>query len=265
MWNLLLVSLSLAGQTPTIEIVEPRATYGHLGAVRPKGGGVLPGDVVDVSFGVKNLKADENGLSKFSVAIEIRDPKGQVLFGQKPINSVAQNVFGGDIIPTSVTVSIPPNQKPSELNWTITVADRLTDAKTELKGSGKVLPADFGLVRIGTYADAESRVPVAPTGVVGGLIYLNFSAVGFQRDAKEKKPNIEIELKVVDADGKPTLPKAMKATIREDIPSDALQIPLHFALPLNRPGRFTVEVSARCAVSNETSSFSLPVRILPLD
>ena len=32
-----------AGGDGKLEIVNPRATYGHLGAVRPKGKGILPG------------------------------------------------------------------------------------------------------------------------------------------------------------------------------------------------------------------------------
>src|SRR6476659_3927755 len=179
MLNLLLVSLSLAGQSTlgqalALEVSEPRATYGHLGATRPKSGGILPGDIAHFTFGIKNLKLDDQGVAKYSVAIEIRDAKGKLFYEQKPFNTVAQNVFGGDTIPNSASVSIPLTQPPSDLTWKLTVKDRNTDKSVELKGSGKILPADFGLVRVGTFADAESRVPVAPVGVVGGTIYLNF-------------------------------------------------------------------------------------------
>jgi len=179
MLNLLLVSFSLVGQTPALEIVEPRATYGHLGAVRPKGAGMLPGDIGFFTFGIKNLKLDDNGLAKYSVGIEVRDSAGKLFFEQKPFNTIAQNVFGGDTIPNSATISVPLNQPPTDLTWKITVKDRNTDKSVEHKGEGKILPADFGLVRVATFADAESRVPIAPVGVVGGTIYLNFSAVGF--------------------------------------------------------------------------------------
>ena len=265
MFKLLLVSLSLAGQTPALEIVDPRPTLGHLGATRPKGAGLLPGDVADFSFGIKNLKFDENGLAKYSVAIEVRDAKGQIFFEQKPFNSIAQNVFGGDTIPTSASVNIPLKQGPTDLTWKVTVKDRLADKTVELKGEGKVLPADFGLVQVGTFADAESKVAVAPAGVVGGTLYLNFAAVGFKRD-KDKKPDIVIDLKIIDdKTKKPTLAKTMTAKIHNDIPEDIALIPLHFGLTLNRAGSYTIEVSARCALSNETANFSLPVRILPLD
>jgi hypothetical protein len=270
MLNLLLVSLSLTGQTPpgqapALEVSEPRATYGHLGATRPKSGGILPGDVAHFTFGIKNLKLDDQGVAKYSVAIEVRDAKGKLFYEQKPFNTVAQNVFGGDTIPNSASVSVPLTQPPSDLTWKLTVKDRNTDKSVELKGSGKILPADFGLVRVGTFADAESRVPVAPVGVVGGTIYLNFSAVGFGRNAKDKKPDLNVDLKVVDAKGKPTLPKSLNTKIHDDIPADATLIPLQYGLTLNRPGRYIVEISARCAASNKMASVSVPVQILPLD
>lgn len=264
MLNLLLVSLSLAGQTPALEIVDPRPTYGHLGAVRPKGAGLLPGDAAHFTFGVKNLKLDDAGLAKYSVAIEVRDAKGKLFYEQKPFNTIAQNVFGGDTIPNSASVSIPLNQPPTDLHWKITVKDRTTDKAVELKGEGKVLPADFGIVRVGTFADADSNVAIAPVGVVGGTIYLNFSAVNFGR-GKDKKPDLKFDLKVLDEAGKPTLAKTISGEIKDGVPDDATLIPLHFGLTLNRPGRYTAEITSRCMVGNKTATVSLPIRILPMD
>jgi hypothetical protein len=265
MLNLLLVSWSLAAQTPALEIADLRPTYGHLGAPRPKGGGILPGDVAHFTFGIKNLKLDASGLAKYSVAIEVRDASGKLVYEQKPFNTIAQNVFGGDTIPNSASVSIPLTQPAGELNWKLTVKDRATDKSVELKGAGKVLPADFGLVQVGTFADAESRVPVAPVGVVGGTLYLNFSAVGFGRNAKDKKPDLNVDVKVLDEAGKAARPTLLSTKISEDIPDDAKLIPLHLALTLNRPGRYTVEITARCASQNKTANVSLPIRILAMD
>jgi len=264
MLNLLLVSLTLTGQAPALEILEPRPTYGHLGAVRPKGAGILPGDIAFFTFGIKNLKLDENGLAKYSVGIEVRDGDGKLFFEQKPFNTIAQNVFGGDLIPNSTSVSVPLKHPPSDLKWKITVKDRNADKSVELKGEGKVLPADFGIVRVGTFADADSMVPVAPTGVVGGTLYLNFAAVGFGRD-KNKKPDLKFDIKVVDEAGKPTLAKTISGEIKDGVPDDADLIPLHFGLTLNRPGRYTVEITSRCGLGNKTSTVSLPIRILPMD
>src|SRR5438552_471866 len=94
-----------------LEIVNPRITYGHLGAVRPKEG-TLPGDVAHVSFDIKNLKQDERGRAAYTVAIQIREAKGDMLFEQRPLNAIAQNYFGGDTLPCSAVVDIPVDAKP---------------------------------------------------------------------------------------------------------------------------------------------------------
>jgi hypothetical protein len=264
MLNLLLISMTLTAQAPGLEITSPTPTYGHLGAVRPKGAGMLPGDIGYFSFGIKGLKFDDSGVAKYSIGIEVRDAAGKIFYEQKPFNMIAQNVFGGDTVPASSSVSVPPNQPPTGLKWKVTVKDRTTDKTAEISGEGKILPADFGIVRVGTFADAESKVAMPAVGVVGQVMYLNFSAVGFGRD-KDKKPNLQFDLKVLDESGKPTMAKDISGTVRDDLTEDAGLLPLNFALTLNRPGRFTVQITSRCANSNKTATVSLPIRVLPME
>src|SRR5437870_4399447 len=84
-----------AGDEGKLEIANSRGTYGHLGALRPKGKGLLPGDVAHVSFEVKNLKYDDKGQASYSIAYEVYDGSGTLFYKQEPFNSVAQNFFGG--------------------------------------------------------------------------------------------------------------------------------------------------------------------------
>src|SRR4051812_14968991 len=84
-----------AAQTDGPEIADIRPTYGHLGAVRPKGAGLLPGDVASFTFNIKNLTFDKQNKAQYSVGIEVKDAKGKVVYEQKPFNSVAQSMFGG--------------------------------------------------------------------------------------------------------------------------------------------------------------------------
>src|SRR5207253_2890765 len=148
------------------------------------------------------------------------DAAGKVFFEQKPFNMVAQNVFGGDTVPASASISIPLLQPPTDLKWKVTVKDRTTDKTSEISGEGKILPADFGIVRLGTFSDAESHVPMPAVGVVGETMYLNFSAVGFGRD-KDKKTDLKFDLKVLDESGKPTMAKDITGTVRDDLPEAA--------------------------------------------
>jgi hypothetical protein len=245
------------------EIADMHATYGHLGAVRPKGPGLVPGDVAAFTFAIKNLKLDQSGMASYSVAIEVRDAKGKLVYEQKPFNSIAQCQFGGNSLPCSAQIAVPLDAVPGPVSWKVTVKDRTADKSVEHKGEGNVLAPKFGLVRVGTFADPESKVAVAPLGVVGGRLYLDFAAVNFARDAM-KKPDVKIELRILDDKGQPTTTKPMVGGLRDDIPEDARMVPLQFALTLNREGMFTAELTAKCMLCGAEDKIRLPIRVLPL-
>jgi len=263
----LLVGLALlAGQDEggTLELGNLRPTYGYLGATRPKTG-VLPGEMAHFSFDIKNLKLDANGRAAFSIAIEIRDEKGQLFYEQKPYNAVAHNFFGGDSLPASAHLAIPVDTKPGIYDFKITVRDRNAKTSKVMAGKGKVLEPDFGLIRVGTYADAQGQTPVPPVGVVGSSLWVNFSAVGYGRDPKTKQPDIQVELRVLDDKGQATFTKPLSGRVHEDVGEAVRMIPLGFGLTMNRPGNFTVELRARCGVCDKSTTVRLPVRILPME
>jgi len=254
-----------AGDSGKLEITNPRSTFGHLGAVRPKGKGILPGDVAHFSFDINNLKHDAKGQVSYSVAIEVRDGNGDLFYKQAPANAVAQNFFGGTALPCSAHLEIPLGAKPGMYSWTVTIEDRLAKQSATLKGEGAVLAPDFGLVRIGTYADAEGKVPVPAVGVVGSTLYVNFAAINFARTKKDKQPDLAVEMKILDENGKATFASPITGHVKSDIPENLKIIPLHYGVTLNRPGRFTVQLSARCELCDKNVTVSIPIRILPLE
>jgi len=257
--------LSLGAQEGKLEITNPRATFGHLGAVRPKGKGILPGDVASFTFDIQNLKFGADGKASYSVAIEVRNGEGELFFKQAPFNSVAQNFFGGNSLPCSAQVEIPLTAKPGTYSWRVTIHDRLANQDAVATGTGQVLPADFGIVRLGTYADSEGKVPVPPVGVVGSTLYVNFAAVGFARGGKDKQPDLAVEMKIRNEKGEVTTTKPIVGHVKSDIPDSLKIIPLQYALTLNRPGNYTVELTARCELCEKTVTVTFPVRILPME
>jgi hypothetical protein len=253
------------GQESKLEIDNVRPTYGHLGALRPKLAGSLPGEVTHFSFEIKNLKLDENGKASYSIAIEIHDEKGKLLYEQKPYNSVAQNFLGGSTLACAAHIEVPLNSKPGLMEWKLTVKDRTTKQTAVVVGKGKVLPADFGIVQIGLFADAPAQVPMSAVGVVGDSAYLHFSAVGFARDKDKKQPDIQVSMRILDEQGKPTMAKAITGRIDANVVTDAPFVPMHFGLTLNRAGRFTIEVTAEDIPTGKTARVLYPIRVLPLE
>lgn len=252
-------------QENTLEIANPRRTYGYRGAPRPKDTGILPGDTAHFSFEIKNLKLDANGKASFSIAIEIRDASGKVFFEQKPYNTVAQNFLGGNSLPCSAHVDVPFDAKPGPVDWKLTIVDRASKQTAVVSGKGNILPADFGVVQVGLFGDAEGRVPNSAVAVVGDSAYLNLSTVGFARDKGTKQPDIEVSMRILDEKGQPTMAKPIVGKINQGVgPKDQI-LPVQFGLTVNRAGRFTIEITAEDKIGGKRAQVSYGLRVLPLE
>ncbi len=257
----LALALLGGGKADGPEIDRPQATYGYLGAPRPKTGGILPGDAAYFSFDIKSLTFDKDGRCRYSVGIVVTGADGQTIFEQKPHNAVGYNFFGGGVVRSAVRIEAPLNLKPGPVHWRVRVTDRASGKATEIEGDSKILPPAFGLARVGTFADAEQHVPTPPIAVVGTQLYLGFGVVGFGR-GKEKQPDLEVSLTIRDEKGKTTMPHPLTGQINKDVGPDVGYVPLQFMLSLDRVGRYTVELAAHDRVSGATSTVQLPVRIL---
>jgi hypothetical protein len=49
------------------------------------------------------------------------------------------------------------------------------------------------------------------------------------------------------------------------VPANFLAVPMTFPLTLNRPGKFTVEVTATDGTSRETAKLTFPIKVLDAD
>jgi hypothetical protein len=259
------VVLCLAGAQDSLEITNARRTYGHLGANRPKDAGILPGDTAYFSFEIKNLKFDADGKAAYSIAIEVRDAAGKLLYEQKPYNAVAQNFLGGNSLPCAANIFVPLDTKPGAVSWTVTVTDRNSKQSAKLSGKGKVLPADFGIVQVGLFADVDGQAPMSAVAVVGNAAYLKFSTVGFGRDATTKQPSVNVSLRILDEQGKPTMAKPITGKINSGIDAQDPFLVNQFGLSFNRAGRFTIELTAEDQISGRRSQISYAIRVLALE
>jgi len=260
------VVLCLAGgQETTLELANPRVTYGHLGAPRPKGAGILPGDTAHFTFEIKNLKLDERGKASYSIAIEIRDAAGKLFFEQKPYNAVAQNYLGGNSLPCAAHIEVPLDAKPGDVDWKVTIKDRTSKQTAVLAGKGKILPADFGIVHVGLFADIDARAPMSAVAVVGDAAYLQFSAVGFARAKETKQPRVHVALRILDDQGKPTMAQPITGKIDAGINPQEQFLTNQFGLTFNRAGRFTIEVTAEDQTTGKRSQITYAIRVLPLE
>jgi hypothetical protein len=251
---------SAIGQADGLAITNVRQTWYLLGPVRTDDK-LLPGDSYNIAFDIQGLKVASDGKVQYAMGLEVTNSSGKVEFGAQPAPKEVYNALGGSTVPAYANVDIGLNQKPGKYTLKVTVIDSTSNAKKELSRSFEVLKSEFGLVRLFTAADANMGIPTGPYGIPGQSLYVRFFAVGFERNATTKQPDISIEMKIVDENGKATLEKPFSDTVKANLAADMVAIPLTFTLHLNRPGKFTVQFTAVDKVSKKDAKLSLPITV----
>jgi hypothetical protein len=68
-------------------------------------------------------------------------------------------------------------------------------------------------------------------------------------------------MNILDENGKPTTARPVTVKVDKDVPESAVALPVRLLLSLNRPGKFTVELTATDRVSNKTATLSFPLAV----
>lgn len=262
MWatlTFLAASSVLPLQSESLRITHDRTTYGILGPIRADGK-FLPGDVVYLSFDMENLKADGRGVVKYSMAMEVLDPKGDTIFKGEPEPRDFINSLGGNRIPACAHVELPTEQKPGDYTINLTIADLSAKKSEKLSHKFTVSPRDFGFVRLSSSYDPDNKMPAPAIAVVGQSLWVNAFIAGFEKNAK-KEPNLNVEVQVYDQDRKPTLEKPQSFTITKLVDPGWSLIPVQTFQTLNRAGKYTVEIKAEDLNSKKTSKITFPLTV----
>jgi hypothetical protein len=251
-------------QSDTLNLTNARFTYGPLGMERtnPK---IYPGDSFFLAFDIENARTDpKTGKIFYDLLLELLDGKGKIIFSRDNPNSEVLNALNSSRQPSYASVLIGSDQKPGKYTLRVTVTDRATKTKTSpakkayLKKDFEVLKKGFGFVQV--QAPAMSFVGGAPFQVT-------YRVEGFDRDAK-KAPDLTVEMTILDENGKETLPKPVTMRIPKDLsedvkPENITTLPLQYTFPLNKAGKFTVQLKATDNVAKKT--IKLPLKITVLD
>jgi hypothetical protein len=260
MWATLTVAavLTLApAQAGKLTLINERTTYWKLGAPR-ESLKLIPGDVFFIHFDMEGVDVGPDGRVQYTMGMEFTDAAGKKQFVQEPQDQEAFNTLGGTRAPCLAFVQTGLDMPAGEYTAKVLVTDRKSKATQTLVKKFEVTPKDFGIVRLQML---NGEVPVPPTGVVGQEFLIDFSTVAFERDKTTKKPNIALEMKILDDAGKPTFAKPFSGT-SSDVPDNFLAMRWVLPITLNRPGKFTIELKATDQVSKKTSKVTFPVTVL---
>jgi hypothetical protein len=266
MWTTLALAAALGtapAQAGDLKLTRVRSTHGVMGPTRAEDK-LLPGDSLVVCFDIGGMAANEEGKVAYSMGLEVTDGSGKVLFTQDPANMETIASLGGDRVPAFARIDVGLSQPPGEHTVKVTILDRATGRKGTLTRKVTVLPKGFGLVRLALTADPEGQLPLPALGS-GGTAFVQFAAIGFGRDKDSKQPNLRFSVRVLDENGKPTTDKERTSEVNKNVPADFLAVPMTFPLSLNRPGKFTVELTATDATSGQTAKLSFPIKVIDAD
>jgi hypothetical protein len=235
-----------------------RATHGLLGPARTEKK-VLPGDSVFVCFDIEGITVDPEGKVKYSIATEVTDANGKSIYKQEPREQEVPLSLGGNRVPGYSQIDCGLDQPAGKYTLKLTVTDRAANKTATFTHDFEIAERGFGLVRFAATHDKDGHQPVNVPGC-GELVWLQFSVIGFERDKASKQPNVSVEFQVLDGD-KP-VGKPQSGVVSKGVPDGAAALPLQFWLSLNRPGKFTLVVTATDQLTKKTTKTTLPLTVV---
>lgn len=243
-----------------VDVTDVRATKGPMGAKR-EDNKYLPGDMLFLYFEIKDLQLDpkDSMAAKYQTTLEILDKEGKVVFKeQTPMQKII--LLGGTQIRSNAFAVLGTGQEAGKFKARLTVNDVNANQKKEVFHEFEVLPAGFGLIQ-----------PNTPAVWFAGLDYtVSFSLVGMKRN-KDKLPDVNMTLSVLDEAGKSVLAKPWEFNVQifHTPPGNDLTIkdvaPVVFTFFLNKAGTYTIQVDAVDEISKEKRQMKFPLKVLDLN
>jgi hypothetical protein len=266
MWATLAIAaaLSLApNQKGELKLTNQRATYGFLGETREKNQ-YLPGDVVFVAFDIDGLTIGKDGKISYSMEMKLKNAKGEALFSQVPQPIEANNTLGGSSTRGFSYAQIGNDLPAGKYTMTVAVKDEQSQSgkPVTLTQNFEVTKRDFGIVRLGLFYDDQGKEFAPPMFVVGQHAWIHFMTTGFDR-GKDKSADIEVNVRVLDANGKPTLAQAFTGSTKtQNVPPTVQTLPWWQKIELNRAGKYKLELEATDKSSNKKVKEVLNVTVV---
>lgn len=215
----------------------------------------LPGDFLYFTYDIEGLKFDDKtGKASFDTIVELFDAQATKLLDKRTPNTMAAHL-GGSRMPGDFWLQMGRNLKPGKYAVRFSVHDNATKQLKSHVHQFELLPPAFGIV--GAIAPA--------IGFIGQRHATDFFLIDMGLD-KDKRPSVDIVMRVLDAAGKPVAPPIL-SSLPEDLAADANlekenAHPVRYPLFLNRSGRFTIDIYAKDKVSKKEARLTYPLTVL---
>ncbi len=253
--------MAAAPAAAQLEIRDIKAAYGPLGPERTSLA-VVPGDEVVFRYTIAGIRTDEAGSARGELRLRLTGAEGKVLIdNMEALGGVL--ALGGQTLPGTARVSFGPDTPAGDYTLRVTIRDTLGAASASFERKLTCTKPAFALVQINFSQDEAGDIASAVGGTVGQTLHVHCKAVGFARTAAAR-PRVVFTLQVSDTDGKPLIPRPVRATFAPENAEQAANIELvdfNGRLVLNRIGEFRLHLSAMDEVSKQTAEFVTPLRV----
>lgn len=255
--------LATPAQAGGLSLVNIAPTYGILGPTRPNTT-LIPGDVLFLRFEIDGITVAKDGKVTYSMKQEVLDNTGKDRLMSEPVNRVDQAPLGGGKLPGYTFVTAGLDLQPGDYTLKMTVTDNANKATKSFEQKFTVVKPDFGIVAVYASADSGGKLPAPTTGVVGGSIFLHFSAVGFEKDKTKKQPELTFEMVPVE-NGKPTTETPSIWEVKDGVEEKDFTYSMRYPVPFTRPGKFAIRLTVTDKITKKTATLDVPVTVLPAD
>ena len=262
MWFTLAAAVVLA-QAPapapagTLALTNVRSTFGSLGAARPAGA-LVPGDTLFIAFDIEGVPVDADSKAVYAMAMEVTDSAGKVLYKQEPAAKADFVPFGGKKLPGQAFIAVGQDQPAGDYTLKITVTEPKSKQATSLAHKFAVGPKAFAVAGVYVSVDDLGQIPASTSAVVGQSVFVHYGVVGFNLGAN-KQPDVAVEMTPLDDAGTPTMLKPSQFKFATAVDEMYPGLRGRHLVPVTRPGKFMIRLTATDALTKKTATFLLPL------
>lgn len=246
-----------------LEIRDVQASHGQLGPER-KSNDYVQGDQVYYRFTMAGVRTDADGRTRAEMKIIVTDAKGKKLVNNTfPFQQVI--ALGGDSFPGAASFHFDDTSLPGDYELIVEFTDLLAKETASFKRKVVCKPETFALLNVRFFRDHDEQAPARVGGTVGERLVVKMQIVGFDRSKDEI--DVEMEVAVLDAKGKPATRKAILSEYHNEKPEEVkkqTRIQYSSTLALNRAGDFTLRVTVTDRMTKKKLVFEAPMRVVPL-
>jgi hypothetical protein len=196
--------------------------------------------------------------TNYDTTLEFIDATKKVLFKKPNPNNELLPMLGTGRMPGDLHIIVPPGQAPGKYAIRFAVNDKVGKEAKQFTYEFDVLPQGFGF----------AGVTAPAIGLPGQHYVLGFGVINLATD-KKNMPKAEVSIKIMDDKGAAVVPP-VKYEWPRDMPdgidlSQSNFVPVNHSIYLNRPGRFTIEVTVEDKFGSKTSKLTYPMTVIDVN